>query len=367
MEYNPDELINAYKKLSHGKAKISGIREAIRQADEQNDVPYQIYFREQLCYESNFYEDDLDMLVVFPEMLALYDRNPNTPLTKQGRNDHWNMTTCILWVYKWVIASTTYFYQVSKKDILNFCEDYKQRSLAAGYNLRPYYSLLYEFYVQAGEQALADKYFHLFEHTPRDRMSDCKACDQNEIVEFYLKHDEFETAVRLSKDLESGVLQCNSGRSYLRLKRHYLDYYLQKKDYETAGTYLQEILRKRASEDDITIRELHCYSYLNLSKALTTYKKNWKEWITSRYSYDLYSSAATCCIFFRELMKHRTRQTIKIAYDSTFPLYHEGNSYRIADLYDFYYAQAYDFAKKFDTRNETDAYWKKLQNMLELT
>ena len=50
--YNPDLLKQQYEQLENGKVRISGMYEAIKQADENNDVPFQLYFRIELCDES---------------------------------------------------------------------------------------------------------------------------------------------------------------------------------------------------------------------------------------------------------------------------------------------------------------------------
>lgn len=55
--YNPDLLKQQYEQLENGKVRISGMYEAIKQADENNDVPFQLYFRIELCDESDWYAD----------------------------------------------------------------------------------------------------------------------------------------------------------------------------------------------------------------------------------------------------------------------------------------------------------------------
>jgi len=80
--YDPVNLRSQYREMEHGKAQLAGIRAAIEAADAHKDVPYQIYFRTQFCEESVFYGDDLDMVVMFPELLALADQHPDAPATR---------------------------------------------------------------------------------------------------------------------------------------------------------------------------------------------------------------------------------------------------------------------------------------------
>lgn len=52
--YDPIKLKNCYDKLLHGKTKMEAIRSAIKEADDNNDLPFMVYFREDLCHESTF-------------------------------------------------------------------------------------------------------------------------------------------------------------------------------------------------------------------------------------------------------------------------------------------------------------------------
>ena len=53
--YDPEKMKEEYDQLEHGKTRMSGIRCAIEAADRQNDLPFQLYFRLELCRESTFY------------------------------------------------------------------------------------------------------------------------------------------------------------------------------------------------------------------------------------------------------------------------------------------------------------------------
>ena len=364
--YDSDELVEAFERLDHGKARMSGIREAIRQADANHDVPFQIYFRHQLCHESEFYGDELDTLVTFPEMLAIIDKHPDAPTTEytSGCRDSLDL---VLWIYKWLLGDCEFYYQISLEDCERFFEDYKKRCLAYGYNLRPYYEYKYGFY-ESMDHPEADKYFHLFEITPRDENANCKACEQNTIVDYYLEKGDLKKANLLARDLESHKLTCGSGiGSWLRLKKNYMYYYLKHKEYEKAAEYVKLLRRydNKQTEYDVRREEMYCYIYLNLPKAFNIYKKNWKTWLKEREPKELFDNNADICVLFKKLMETRKKQTIKIAYDSSFPLYRESDSYEIQELFDFYYEQAEDLAKKFDNRNGTDAFMKKLQTKLE--
>ena len=52
--YNPKKMKNIYDKMEHGKARMSAIRAAAAEADQHNDIPFKMYFRMDMCYESCF-------------------------------------------------------------------------------------------------------------------------------------------------------------------------------------------------------------------------------------------------------------------------------------------------------------------------
>ena len=365
--YDPVNLRSQYREMEHGKAQLAGIRAAIEAADAHKDVPYQIYFRTQFCEESVFYGDDLDMVVMFPELLALVDQHPDAPATRYNsmfRNsyDH------VLWVYKWLLEDCELFYQISMEDCMRFFEDYKQRCIAYGYNLRPYYEYLYSFY-DSMEDLRGEEAFAMFSQLPRDENCNCKACERNLEIDYYLKRDDLMKAELLSREIENRILTCGArekNKAWLRMKRNYLHYYLSKKDCEKIAEYCRLRERNRNGEREFECWEdfLEGYAYVDMGKALKIYKKCWKGWLEERCPADIYGNNQRICIFFRELGKARKRSSVKINFDSSFPLYRESGKYEIEELYQFYYHRAREVAEKFDARNGTDAYCRGLEGQM---
>ncbi len=365
--YNPVELRERYRELEHGRARMAGIRAAIEEADKHKDISYQIYFRAQFCEESVFYGDDLDMVVMFPEMLSLVDRYPDAPTTRHN-SSYKNSYSNVLWIYKWLLEDCERFYQIPMEDCLKFFEDYKQRCIATGYNLRPYYEYVYSFYDSMGDSR-GEKAFGRFRKLPHDSNCNCRACERNLEINYYLDHDEFETAVRLSQDIENHRLLCSTiekNRAWLRMKKHFLHYYLRKKEYEKIAEYCRLIERNMNGE-----REFECwsdflegYAYVDIGKALKIYKKFWKEWLSERCPGEAYDNDISACVFFRELGKARKGEYVKIGFDDTFPLFREDGRYRIEELYKYHYNRAREVAEKFDARNGTDFYCRSLKECL---
>lgn len=365
MEYNTAEIKNNYDQLPHGKAKADAIRQAIEMADQNNDLPFMIYFREEMCHESCFYGNTMEMMVVFPEMLSIIDRYPDISST-QFDTEYKNALDHILWIYKWVVEECASFYQIPMDDCMKFFEDFKKRSKSYGYNLRPYYKAFYYFYDFDKEKA--DKAFYNFEKTPRDENSDCHACEKNTEIEFYLHKGNLSKALELSEDIEDFRLTCGDHWSaWLRMKILFFDYYMDNCEFEKA-TEIALILERRINdkkEFQIWGNIINCYAHTKPGRALRVYKKYWRTLEDWRTPQDLFESMMnTCCFWY--VIKLGGKETAKLGLDSSFELYNEERIYNVEDLYNYYYNKAEDIARKFDKRNGSDSYIKKLNKSLKI-
>jgi len=364
--YDPEKWERGFDKLEHGKARAAAIRSAIEAADAHEDTPFRVYFRMKLCEESCFYGDNMDMMVIFPEALAIIDRYPDTPSTCFSKF-YKNAMDHILWVYKWVLSNCRDFYQIPLGDCLKFFEDFKRRSQAYGYNLRPYYSLLYEFYEEIDPEKAREAFF-AFEKLPRDGNCDCKACERNNRVEFWLKNGEPERAKELAEDIENFTLRCGHDRNaaWLRLKLHYMQYHLRRKEFEEAEKYCRILERQTLQDTEFECWDtfLYCYAWRNMGKALRLYKAHWKDWLEERNPSEIFDNSINIARFFKKLQDERKTGTIKLTLDAAFPLYQESGQYRLADLYRYYYDRAEEMAERFDRRNGTEHYHNKLVEAL---
>ncbi len=364
--YDPVSIKNQYDDIPHGKTRMAAIKSAIEEADRNKDVTYMIYFREDLCDESCFYGDETEMMVIFPEILSLIDRYPDTPST-QFDTAYKNATEHVLWVYKWVVGRCSRFYQIPMEDCMKFFEDFKRRSIAYGFNLKPYYRLLYGFYHFDDEKS--DEAFYNFEKLPRDSNGNCRACDRNAEISFYLDKGDYGKAVELSEDIESFKLRCGGDKSaWLRMKINFMSYYMDNGYLDEADeiAYLLEHNMNDKTEyqawDDI----LRCYSYTRPGRALRVYKKHWKMWQEGTSPADEFSKTLNVCCFWKKYIMDTGKDTVKLMLDKTFPLYNEENIYSTEKLYNYYYKRTEDIAAKFDKRNNADSYKEEMEEKLDI-
>lgn len=107
---------------------------------------------------------------------------------------------------------------------------------------------------------------------------------------------------------------------------------------------------------------MYCYTHTDIGKALRIYKEHWKEMLEEKCPDISFEYDAITSVFFKELAKSRTGSTIKLNLDKTFPLYLENGIYKISELQAFYYNRAKNTAHKFDERNRSDYYQRKLDS-----
>ena len=368
--YDPVNIKNTYDKMEHGKVKIAAMRSAVAEADRQGDVTYGAFFREEICHESCFYGEGMDMMIIFPELLALVDKHPETPTTIFDKYIYQNSLDHVLWIYKWVLSHCESYYQIPMEDCMNFFQDAKERFLRFGYNLKPWYLILYDFYKHIDKER-AEKDFYEFERLPRDSNSDCQACERNTEISFYLDQGNLEKAVALSKEIENFKLTCGDKMSaWLRMKKHFMHYYMKRREFDKALDYCRMMERNLQEETEFERWDdfLVCYAHSDLGKALKIYKEHWKEWQEWRDPSDEFRVNVNACLFFRELGKSKEgKEQVKLPFDNSFPLYRESGQYGIQELYDFYYKKASDLAEKFDARNGADGYRKELEEALCIT
>ena len=242
--YDPDWIMDELlEETEHGKPAMEVLRQAIQEADRYQDVPWMFLFRMEFCRESTFYGDGLELLVTFPELLALSDKYPNQPgnyrFVYKTEAEH------MMWIYKWILDNCTDFYQISMEDCQKFFEDYRKRCVSMGLSLRNYYASMYGFYWQIDE-AVAEECFHKYEKQPRDSHSDCRACERNMEIRFYLDRDNLKKAEQLSEDIENFRLTCGSNEkrsAWLRMKIAWMNYYLEHGSYEKAQEYARKVER----------------------------------------------------------------------------------------------------------------------------
>lgn len=369
--YNPKEIDFNIDKLQHGKPRTNAIRYAVEQADLNNDIPFMIYFRKRLCSESSWYGDSLDVITIYPELLSLIDRYPDTELVIPG--DYKNITEYVLDGYESLLSVADDFYQVSYDDCIKFHMDFEKRRLALGFGARESSRMMAEFYIQCGDMDSAGRYVGKFTKCPMEtKADDCPGCGANTQICYYLYNNEKEKADKIAEKIEDFTLMCTGGDrifSLMRMKGHYLNYYIRHGDYVHAAEEAHSMERMVTAD---SIKEykpwasfMCAYVHSKPGRGLRIYKSHWKELQQENNPHDRYYCFKGAAAFFKGFKEEKDTDTVKLILDSSFPLYQEDNIYQIDSLYKYYYNEVVRIAEAFDKRNRTNRYMEELMATID--
>ncbi|MEN9361459.1 MAG: hypothetical protein RL095_2994 [Verrucomicrobiota bacterium] len=148
----------------HGKPLLE---KAISLADASNER--QLGWEARLAFISATHEapDPIKALAAFGWLLKEYDRAPD-----EGHKD----ISRLLWLYKWMFNTINDYPNISREHEDRALEDFRQRLSAAGFGLHSWYSAKLSTLAARGDVAGVAALLPEYRKTPRDAMSDCKAC-----------------------------------------------------------------------------------------------------------------------------------------------------------------------------------------------
>jgi hypothetical protein len=343
-------LVQAYR-LTDGDAKIALAEEAVRLADICADFDLVFAARECLIYAATFGGAPEKALVAYSWSLAQYDRRPQDVR-------EWD----VLWNYKWILDSIASFPQIGKAQILEMLDDMAARYQRAGYSLRPNYLMrnrLYKFW----DEEEAARYFHKGHETPRDLMSDCETCELNDVVDFALRVGDDAGAFETAAPIIEGRMRCSSipkitfanlllplvrlGRTDTAASLHAQGYRLvaqvPKGSVASAAEHLKFLAVTENFDRAVWMFEKH------LADAFTL--------IDAAAKFDYYLASW----FLLERVGARVRATLKLRLPVAFPVYDEGGTYDVAGLAPWFLSECEALAARFDARNESDYYARRIR------
>lgn len=114
----------------------------------------------------------------------------------------------VLWQYKWAAANAPDFASVPRSVIERLVDDLDQRFLSAGWGRRAGLHKRLEICLALGEPDRADAFLDPWRTAPRDRGSDCLACEASMVVELHCVQKRDAEAFRAAKPIIEGRLSC---------------------------------------------------------------------------------------------------------------------------------------------------------------
>ncbi|GIN84082.1 hypothetical protein J6TS2_04680 [Heyndrickxia sporothermodurans] len=192
-----DLLEDVFMMEENDPAKISILERVIQEADSHNDIETAIEARFELIETCNYTGYPKKVLQAFSWLMQQYETG-NSEIDESQ----------LFWCYKWIAEQIVTFPEITKEQIANLLSDMKEKFLACNYSLKPYYKEMMNGAIKMGELENAKLYFQQWMETPADWMSDCRACEVNAEVEYYLFAGDLEKAYQVSQPLLMQTLTC---------------------------------------------------------------------------------------------------------------------------------------------------------------
>lgn len=299
MKQRYDELNRQAWSMPDGKGKLALLEEAIRIADVYltKDDAYEA----RMTYSSAALESGCPerLLVSFAWCLARFEQHPE---------EHSSFT--ILWHYKWVLHQVWRLPQLSLKQIDGLFDDFKAKCLQYGFSLRPYYQQMLSYKQAQGKMEEAVHYYKLWKKTPRDGLSDCRACEQNQFGEYYFKRNQFKRGMGAMKPILEGKLQCRSvpQNTYSQI----IMPLLQLGEYEEAVRIARKAFRK--IEGPSYLYEygifLAFFAVTDMEKAVKLYERTIHLGLASRMPWDRFHYLLAVKLFLGEWNRAKRRRKL---------------------------------------------------------
>lgn len=199
MKQRFDQLRNEAWSMPDGKQKLAVLEEAIRMADlymTKEDAFYARMTYSETALDSGFEER---FIVSFSWCLSQFEKKPDT-----------HSSFSIIWHYKWLINQIWRFSQFGAAQIEAVFDDFKAKCLQYGHSLRPYYQNLHRYELSRGNFEAAQTNYELWRKSPRDGMSDCRACEQNAFGYYHFRLGRYKRGLQTIKPIMDGRMTCKS-------------------------------------------------------------------------------------------------------------------------------------------------------------
>ena len=320
------QILRTFSEFERGDSRLKRIREAIVLADQNNQLLWQFRFRYEYIEESVFCGDRYCAMIMFPEMLSLYEKN--TSLQEDAYISH-NLLFC----FKWIVEAAPEFPNISREEIESYFRLFRKMLLQQGKSLSIFYMKRCLFYMQA-DPALAAVDFYRFRDAPLDDISDGKAFYQDQVAKYYLSIGEEEKALAAAEPIFTGKLTANSMPQITY--GDFCEYYLNQKNYSEAMRYANMIEPKILNDPyylDLLSVLLSLYSVTDVPHGMELFEKH--------------------KVFYENSRNPWLKMLFAIG---AYHVLHSAGDERQEKLFQ----EVSEAVEKFDTRNGTTYYAKKL-------
>lgn len=328
-------------------------KQAILIADENDDIEWAYEMRLEYLHLLSFSASNEEMVVNFSWLINAYESEPDL----FDEND-------FLWMYKWILSEMYSNPDVSLEQLQHILEDFKTRMQRNGYSLRSYYDRLYDENMQMNRYEKAFEYLQLRNAEERDGMSNCKACELDNELDYYLATNQFDEAYHRARPLIDKQLfcRCVPTRTFATLAVEAL--IAGKPDIAADMFARAEEGMLELEEDEsmlCTVGTMTNYLFRIRSERAWEYMEKYLPWSLEADAYRSY-------IYFKKLAGGLKRveqdREITLCVPVDVPFYHPSNRYTVKELYEYYLKESFTLATRFDTRNRNRAFTENVEKEL---
>ncbi len=191
------ELLEIAESMPYGVQQVSLIEQAVRDADANGSQIDQYDCRMALVDATNQGGYPDKMIIAFTWLLGTFDKTPED----YDESD-------LMWRYKWISSGLFRFPQVGLQKIAEMHQDMERRYREFGYSLRPVHGGRFQNALRTGDIEAAKRHHDLYAATPRDWMSDCRACEADTDVDWLIQQGQHEEALEVARPILTGRLSC---------------------------------------------------------------------------------------------------------------------------------------------------------------
>lgn len=338
--FDAEKYIAEYQSLEHGAPRLRAIQKAYQAADAAHDDEWSFRFRDRYLNESTFESDDVDAMVIFPEMVALYDKNEEL----QADDEFFHK---LMWSFKLVIETSMNFHHVPLSQIEAFLAEFKRRLEAGGRSLRTYEYLRENISDQTGNLLPAAEYGK-YRELPADDLKDCTACELSHDVRMALRLEQPEKAREIGKPIFAGEVHCSEVPETTYAA--WIAYDIAHGDFGDARKLAKRLYPMARHELNL-LREigilLHFYAITDRQTGITIFRHEVRNFLACRNHWMRYHFAAGAYRLFANMQM----EEFGVILPQEFPLWNEAHRYSAAEMRDYFYEIAKELAEKLDARN----------------
>ncbi len=191
------ELWDRAGDLEHGPMKVALHEQAVRLADTYRDTHTGWECRRELIEAAIFGEEPEKAIAPLAWSLAACDREPEEFDEAE-----------LFWPFKWVVNNAKKIVQVPMPALVGMIDDMEKRFVRQGATLRAVWNARWSLDRFRGLKAEARRNYALWDATPRDEYADCRACEQDDRVDFLAFDGRLEEAVEAAGPILSGRMKC---------------------------------------------------------------------------------------------------------------------------------------------------------------